>query len=93
MEAMLTAALPLTHAQAQAHTERRLDRPDEVREQVQAALRQAEHDRTAKERADQAKADHETLASRVKALEETRPGTGVVRAVERFMGWAGPDGG
>src|SRR6516162_9067746 len=40
MEAMLTAALPLTHAQAQAHTERRLDRPDEVREQVQAALRQ-----------------------------------------------------
>jgi len=92
MEAMLAAGLPTTHAQAQAHTEARLSRPDEVREQVQAALRQAEHDRTAKERADQAKADHETLAGRVKALEEIKPGT-VVRGIERFMGWAGPHDG
>jgi D-alanyl-D-alanine dipeptidase len=76
------------HPAAQAHTERRLERPTTVAEQVDAALRQAEADRRAEaERADAKKFRDDTAAA-IKELKETKPGQTVTRGVERVMGWA-----
>jgi hypothetical protein len=92
IEATLAALVPTSHAQAQAHTEARLSRPDDVQQQVQAALRQADRDRTERESRDQAKQAAESLDARLKKLEETKPES-VIRGIERFMGWTGPAGG
>ena len=78
--------IPASHAQAQAHTERRLDRPSSIEEQVQSALRQArEAERAETERAEGRK-DRETVAARLARLEE-KPPAPAVRAVESLMGW------
>ena len=78
--------IPTSHAQAQAHTERRLDRPSSVEEQVASALAQArEAERAETDRAEGRK-HRETTATRLARLEEQPPAP-AVRAVESLMGW------
>lgn len=87
IERTLAALVPTSHAQAQAHTEDRLSRPDEVQQQVRAALRQASKE-TAADQERQAAAQHrEETSKRIAALEQ-KP-TAAVRPIEKFMGWGG----
>jgi hypothetical protein len=85
IERTLAALVPTSHAQAQAHTEQRLSRPDEVEQQVAAALRQARIDAKNDAEAQEAKAHREDMTKRVAAL-ETAP-RAAVRGIEKFMGW------
>ena len=70
---MLTGGKPATHQQAEADTERRLDRPSTVAEQVRAELERAEGEKAAAAKADGEKSERETLAERMAKLEEKRP--------------------
>jgi hypothetical protein len=81
----LTASL---HGQAQAHTERRLERPQTVAEQVDAAIRQAQADqeRATKEKATEAALSG--LAAQVKELKETKPAESAAKSIHKLMGWA-----
>ena len=78
--------VPTSHAQAQAHTERRLDRPSSVEEQVRSALAQAR----AAEQADAERAEsrkhRDTVTAELAKLKE-KPPAPAVRAVESLMGW------
>lgn len=88
IETTLAALSGQLHPAAQAHTERRLERPQRIEEQVEAALRQAEADRQAQaDKADLAKFREDTTKA-LKELRETKPGQAVARPVEKLMGWA-----
>ena len=82
--------VPGTHAQAEQHTEDRLDRPTSVEEQVKAELAKARKADADKAKADKdaadAAAEKETMAARLKALEEKPPAERVRRST-RVMGW------
>jgi hypothetical protein len=73
LEAKLDQLLSSTHAKAEDHTGKRLDRPSTIEEQVRAELERAEQERSAKAAADAAAAEQETLAQRLARLEEKPP--------------------
>jgi hypothetical protein len=87
LEAAMSRLVPGSQAQAQARTEDRLDRGSDLEERVRAELAKAEEERKRKEAADKDKQDRETLAQRVKKLEE-RPPAQEVRRATRLTGWA-----
>jgi flagellar motility protein MotE (MotC chaperone) len=71
---MLAKLVPSgSHADAQARTERRLDRPSTVEEQVRAELAKARADQERAEQEQAAKAEQETVAQRLARLEEVKP--------------------
>jgi len=75
------------HPGAQAHTEARLDRPQMVADQVDAALRQADETRRRAEADAQTKTTIDGLAAEVKKLRETPPAQ-AVRPLTALM-WGG----
>jgi hypothetical protein len=81
----ITASL---HDRAQAHTERRLERPQTVAEQVDAAVRQAQADQARAAKEQQTDSTLSQLAADVKDLRETKPAQGVTRPIHKIMGWA-----
>lgn len=84
IEATVSALAANLHPAAQAHTERRLERPQRIEEQVEAALRQAEKDRQAEaDKADLAKFRKDTETA-LNELRETKPAA-AVRGVTRAM--------
>lgn len=62
-----------SHADAQERTERRLDRPSTVEEQVRAELAKAKADQERAEQEQAASAERETVAQRLARLEEVKP--------------------
>ena len=74
--------VPTTRGEAQEHTERRLERPSSVAEQVQAELDR--RDQKAKEAARDGELT--TLRETVGKLQEKAPEP-VARGIERVMGW------
>ena len=84
IEATLSALSGQLHPAAQAHTERRLERPQRIEEQVEAALRQAEADRQAQaDKADLAKFRTDTETA-LRELRETKPAQ-AVRGLTKAM--------
>lgn len=82
LAALIARAVPTTRTEAQEHTERRLDRPSSVAEQVQAELDR--RDQKAKEAARDGELT--TLRETVGKLQEKAPEP-VARGIERVMGW------
>ena len=83
LEGMITGLGARLHPAAQAHTEARLERPNLIEHQVEAALRQAEEDRKRRE-ADSATAGAITdLKNQVKELRETKPAQAAVRPITK----------
>ena len=84
IETTLSAITASLHTRAAEHTENKLDRPQTVAEQVDAALRQADKDRQSKAAQDATAKTLGDLAATVKELKETRPGP-PVRGIETVM--------
>lgn len=82
--------IPGSHADAQQHTETRLDRASTVEDQVRAELaraRQEEADADAAQQADAAgKADADSVKERLARLEEKPPAPPRLRRV-KLLGW------
>lgn len=82
----LASLIPTSRAEAQEHTERRLERPTSVEEQVQAELSRArEKEARDRERAE-GKQHREATEGRLKKLEERAPEP-APRGIEKVMGW------
>lgn len=79
---LIARAVPTTRREAEQHTERRLERPSSVAEQVQAELDR--RDQKAKEAARDGELT--TLRETVGKLQEKAPEP-VARGIERVMGW------
>lgn len=84
IETTLSALTASLHGRAQEHTEHRLERPQAVADQVEAALRQAEESRQRAEADREAKSFRETITQQVKELREKAPGP-PVRPIEGMM--------
>lgn len=84
IENALAALVPGSHAQAQAHTERRLDRPSTVAEQVQAELAKA-REKQQREEAEAARASELAGLKQTVAQLAEKPPEPPVRAVTRLM--------
>jgi hypothetical protein len=65
--------VPGSHAEAQQHTEERLDRPASVAEQVRAELARADAERKAQADADADKSEREQMREQLAALREKPP--------------------
>ena len=78
----LARFVPTTRGEAEQHTERRLERPSSVAEQVEAELKR--RDKEAKDAARDGEVS--TLRETVAKLQEKAPEP-VARGIERVMGW------
>jgi hypothetical protein len=83
----VAALVPGTHAEAQDHTEDRLDRPSSVEEQVAHALAQARADDAKHEREAALHGDVQTVKDDLAKLREKPPAAPVPRR-ERLLGWS-----
>ena len=84
--AAVNKLLPGSHAEAEEHTEERLDRPSSVEEQVRAELARRDREAAAKAAADAEKADHESVKERLARLEEKPPAAPRLRRTH-LLGW------
>jgi flagellar motility protein MotE (MotC chaperone) len=73
IERAFARLIPGSHAEAQQRTERRLDRPSTVEEQVRAELAKAKADQERAEQQQAETAERETVAQRLARLEEVKP--------------------
>jgi hypothetical protein len=61
------------HAEAEAHTERKLDRPSEVKEQVRMELARAKQEEAAAAEAEKDKSERQTIREQLAKLTEAKP--------------------
>jgi len=69
----LLGAGTVTHAQAEADTERRLDRPSTIKEQVAMELAKAEAEKKKQADADEEKSERQTMKEQLAKLTESKP--------------------
>jgi len=82
LSALVEGILPGSHAEAQERTERNLDRPSSIEEQVQAEL--AKRDREAKDKTRDE--EHTSMREQLAKLREVPPAPPVPRRT-RMLGW------
>lgn len=73
VERVVARIIPGSHAEAEARTERRLDRPSTVEEQVKAELAKARADQDRAAAAEAEKSERQTLREQVAKLAEVKP--------------------
>lgn len=78
--------LPGSHGEAQQRTEARLDRPNDVQEQVRAELARRDKEAADQAAADTARQEQENLKTQVARLSEQPPQPQVPRRT-KILGW------
>jgi predicted nucleic acid-binding Zn-ribbon protein len=85
LKGMVARLLP-THAEAEQHTEKRLDRGSAVEDEAKAAVQQALADQKRQEAAEAAQSEQASMREQLAKLAE-KPPESPVSIFERSLGW------